>query len=172
LEGYLDPALLPQVQAHRASFWGAASSARVKSSANYLTPKQLNAGINIKFDGGEWHGTHVHGPLDIKGCWAHAKGKISACITKEMNCEADGLSDNLNILVGMEQWTATAADCLDIKDMRNIDTVEADDPELKDAGSNFDSTPIRLTRWNNNHVYFGGVADFATRGLQTQKYAK
>jgi hypothetical protein len=34
----------------------------------------------------------------------------------------------------MEQWTATAADCLDIKDMGNVATVEADDLELKNAG--------------------------------------
>jgi hypothetical protein len=43
----------------------------------------------------------------------------------------------------MEQWTATAADCLDISDMGNIDTIEADDLKLEDAGSdsNSDSDP-------------------------------
>jgi hypothetical protein len=25
--------------------------------------------------GGEGHGTHAHEPLDIAGCWAHAKGR-------------------------------------------------------------------------------------------------
>jgi hypothetical protein len=39
----------------------------------------------------------------------------------------------------MEQWTATAADCLDIKDMGSIDTVEAYDLELEDVGSDSDS---------------------------------
>jgi hypothetical protein len=41
----------------------------------------------------------------------------------------------------MEQWTATAAECLDIKDMGNVATIEADDLELEDAGpdSNSDS---------------------------------
>jgi hypothetical protein len=38
----------------------------------------------------------------------------------------------------MEQWTATAADCLDIKDMENVATVEADDLEIEDAGSDSD----------------------------------
>jgi hypothetical protein len=39
----------------------------------------------------------------------------------------------------MEQRTATAADCLDIKDVRNIATVEASDLELQNAGSDSDS---------------------------------
>jgi hypothetical protein len=41
----------------------------------------------------------------------------------------------------MEQWTATAANCLDIKDMWNIATIKADGLELEDAGpdSDFDS---------------------------------
>jgi hypothetical protein len=38
----------------------------------------------------------------------------------------------------MEQWTATAADCLDIKDMGNIATIKADDLELEDASSDSD----------------------------------
>jgi hypothetical protein len=38
----------------------------------------------------------------------------------------------------MEQWTATAADCLDISDMGNVATVEADDLGLQDAGSESD----------------------------------
>jgi hypothetical protein len=53
--------------------------------------------------------------------------------------EADGLSGDLNNFVGMEQWTATAADCLDIKDMGNIATIETDDLELEDAGPDSDS---------------------------------
>jgi hypothetical protein len=44
------------------------------------------------------------------------------------------LSGDLNNFFGMKQWTATAADCLDIKDMGNIDTVEEDDLELEDSG--------------------------------------
>jgi hypothetical protein len=39
-----------------------------------------------------------------------------------MGFEADGLSGDLNNMSGMKQWTATAADCLDIKDMGNIAT--------------------------------------------------
>jgi hypothetical protein len=34
----------------------------------------------------------------------------------------------------MEQWTATTADCLDIKEMGNIATIKADDLKLDDAG--------------------------------------
>jgi hypothetical protein len=45
----------------------------------------------------------------------------------------------------MEQWTATAVDCLDINDMESIDTVEAGDLELEDAGTESIRTPIRLT---------------------------
>jgi hypothetical protein len=32
----------------------------------------------------------------------------------------------------MKQWTATAADCLDIKDTGNIAPVEEDDQELEE----------------------------------------
>jgi hypothetical protein len=39
----------------------------------------------------------------------------------------------------MERWTATAADCLDIKDLGNIATIEADDQEFEDAGPDSDS---------------------------------
>jgi hypothetical protein len=39
----------------------------------------------------------------------------------------------------MERWTATAADCLDIEDMGNIATIEADDLELEAAGPDSDS---------------------------------
>jgi hypothetical protein len=35
----------------------------------------------------------------------------------------------------MKQWTLNAAYCLDIKDMGDIDTVEAVDLELEGAGS-------------------------------------
>jgi hypothetical protein len=52
-----------------------------------------------------------------------------------------GLSGDLVIFVGKEQLTATAADCLDIKDMGNIATIETDYLKLEDAGpdSDFDS---------------------------------
>jgi hypothetical protein len=80
----------------------------------------------------------VHEPLDIAGCWAHGKGEINAWIAKDKDFEADGLSGDLNSLVGMEQWTEIAADFLDIKDTGNIATTKADDLELEDAGSDSD----------------------------------
>jgi hypothetical protein len=58
---------------------------------------------------------------------------------KDKGFEADGLSGDLDNLVGMERWTATAADCLDIEDMGNIATIEADDLELEAAGPDSDS---------------------------------
>jgi hypothetical protein len=60
---------------------------------------------------------HVHEPLDIEGCCTHAKGELNAWITKDKQFEADGLMGDLSNLVRMEQWTATAAGCLDKKDM-------------------------------------------------------
>jgi hypothetical protein len=83
--------------------------------------------------------TDVHEPLVIAGCWAHAKCKFNAWITKDEHFEADGLRDDPNNLVGMEQWTATAADCLDIRDMGYIDAFEAADLELEDGGSDSNS---------------------------------
>jgi hypothetical protein len=53
-----------------------------------------------------------------------------------------GSGDDLNNLVGMEQRTLTAADCLDIKDMGNIEILKdlkSSDLELEDAGSHSDS---------------------------------
>jgi hypothetical protein len=85
------------------------------------------------------HASNVHEPLDIAGCWARAKGEINAWIAKEKGFEADGLNGDLDNLVGMERWTATAADYLDIEDMENIATIEADDLELEAAGPNSDS---------------------------------
>jgi hypothetical protein len=80
----------------------------------------------------------VHEPLDIAGCWTHAKGEINAWIAKDKDFEADGLRGDLINLVGMERWTATAADCLDIEDTGNIATIEADDLELEAAGPDSD----------------------------------
>jgi hypothetical protein len=82
----------------------------------------------------------VHEPLDIAGCWARAKGETNAWIAKDKNFEADGLSGDLNNLVGMEQrWTATAADFLDIKDKGNVATIEADILKLEEANPDCDS---------------------------------
>jgi hypothetical protein len=72
-------------------------------------------------------------PSTSQGCCTDAKGEINEWIAKDKGFEGDGLSGNLNNLVGMEQWTATAADCLDIKDMGNIATIEVDDLEFEDA---------------------------------------
>jgi hypothetical protein len=67
---------------------------------------------------------------------------MNAWVAKDKGFEADGLSGDLNNLVGMEQWTTTAADCLDIKDIGNVATVKADDLELDDAGSDSNSDSV------------------------------
>jgi hypothetical protein len=82
---------------------------------------------------------NVHESLDIAGCWAHAKGEIGAWIAKDKGFEAGGLSGDLNNVIGMEKWTATSADCLDIKDMGNIATIETYDLELENSGPDSDS---------------------------------
>jgi hypothetical protein len=103
------------------------------------TIQQTKADLRLGFYGDAGHGTRIEEPLDISGCWNHVKGKINAWIAKDKGFEADGLSSDLNIFLGMEQWTANAADCLDIKDKENIVTIEAGDLELEDAGSDSDS---------------------------------
>jgi hypothetical protein len=60
-------------------------------------------------------------------------------IANDKDFKADGLSGDPDNFVGMEQWTATAAEYLDIKDMGNIATIKADDLELEDAGPESDS---------------------------------
>jgi hypothetical protein len=119
MEDRLDSALQPQLQAHRTSFGG-----RQAACGSTLPPSPYSQ----KFKS------------DLR-IGSYAKDKINAWITKDKHFEADGLSGDLNILVWMERWTATAADCLDIKDLRNIATVEADDLALKDAGPDSDSDP-------------------------------
>jgi hypothetical protein len=94
------------------------------------------------------HASNVHEPFDIAGCWARAKGVINAWIAKDKGFEADGLSGDLVNLVGMERWTTTAADCLDIKDMGNIATIEADDLNSKLLARIPILTPIRPKRRN------------------------
>jgi hypothetical protein len=54
----------------------------------------------------------------------------------------------------MERWTATAADCLDIKDMRNAAAVEASGLLLEDAGSNSDSDFDSADGAEQKHIYF------------------
>jgi hypothetical protein len=66
-------------------------------------------------------------PSTSQGAGPVPKGKISAWIVKDEGFKADGLSGDLDNFVGMERWTATAADCLHIKDMANIVTIETDD---------------------------------------------
>jgi hypothetical protein len=83
------------------------------------------------------HASNVHEPLDIAGCWAHAKGEIKVWIAKDKGFEADGLSGDLNNFVGMELWKATAADSLDIRDMGNIAAIKTNDLEFEDAGLDF-----------------------------------
>jgi hypothetical protein len=109
------------------------------------------------------HASNVHEPLDIAGCWARAKGEINAWIAKDKGFEADGLSGDLNNFVGMERWTATAADCLDIEDIGNIAIIEADDLELEAAGpdSDSDSDSAKEVEWN--HAFF---FDFLDGGLR------
>jgi hypothetical protein len=69
----------------------------------------------------------------------HAKGEINAWIAKDKGFEINRLSGDLSNLTGMEQWTATAADSLDINAMGIIATIETDDLELAGPDSNSDS---------------------------------
>jgi hypothetical protein len=91
------------------------------------------------FYGGQGHGTHEWGPIDIAGCWTKAMGEIDAWIAKDTIHEQDGLSGTLIGLVGIEKWTSTGSDCLDISDMGLMPVNEADDPELEEAGPDSDS---------------------------------
>jgi hypothetical protein len=100
------------------------------------------------------HASNVHEPLDIAGRWAHAKGEINAWIAKDEGFEADGMSGDLNILVGMEQWKAPATDCLNIKEIGNIATINTNDLEFEDAGPDSDSDSDSADRAEKNRVFF------------------
>jgi hypothetical protein len=71
----------------------------------------------------------------------------------DMYFEEGGLGGNLNNLVGMGSWIATAADCLDMKDIRNIATIEADDLELEESGSDYDSDCDSADGVDQKHVF-------------------
>ena len=91
------------------------------------------------FYGGQGHGTHEWGPIDIAGCWTKAMGEIDAWIAKDNTHEQDGLSGTLIGLVGIEKLTSTGSDCLGITDMGLMPVNEADNPELEEAGPDSDS---------------------------------
>jgi hypothetical protein len=97
------------------------------------------ADLIIGFYGCAGHGSIEDEPLAVTAFWAHAKGEINAWISEDKRFEEDGLSGDVSNFFGMGQWTATAADCLDIRDMEDIATVKAGGLELEDAGSVFDS---------------------------------
>jgi hypothetical protein len=97
LKGYLDFALLPQVQANQANFGGRKASC---GSTLLHSPYTHTVSDFMKV---KVHASIVNEPLDIAECWANDKGEINAWIAKDKYFEADGLSGDLNNLVGMEQ---------------------------------------------------------------------
>ena len=102
--------------------WGAGKQ---RAGHLYRPKRSLRAtrdDLRKGFYGGDGHGTHVWGPVDIAGCWTKAMGEMNAWIAKDLAHEQDGLSGNLMDLVGAEKWTSTGADCLDITDMRSSKT--------------------------------------------------
>jgi hypothetical protein len=78
-------------------------------------------------------------PSTQQGSGASANDIISVLITRDKHFDTDRPCGDLSIFVGMGQWTAAAADCLDIKHIGYIATVEADDLELEGAFSDSDS---------------------------------
>jgi hypothetical protein len=54
----------------------------------------------------------------------------------------------------MKQWTAAAADCLDIEGMGNIATIEADDLKLGRCGPDSDSDSDSVDRACKSCVFF------------------
>jgi hypothetical protein len=91
------------------------------------------------------------------------RGRNQAWIAKDKGFEADGLSGDLNNFVGMEQWTATAADCLDINDMGNIANINTDYLNSKTLARTSILTPNRLTGRNKIVCFF---FDFLDGGLR------
>ena len=119
--------------------WGAGKQ---RAGHLYRPKRNLRAtrdDLRKGFYGGDGHGTHEWGPVDIAGCWTKAMGEINAWIAKDLAHEQDGLTGNLVALVGSEKWTSTGADCLGITDMGETAVAEADDDELEDACSDSDS---------------------------------
>jgi transposase len=118
--------------------WGAG-----KQRAGHLyrpkrTLRATREDLRLGFYGGAGHGTHEWGPVDIAGCWTKAMGEINSWIAKDLAFEEDGLTGDLLNLAGIDKWTSTEADCLNITDMGKMPVAEANDDELEDAGSDSD----------------------------------
>jgi hypothetical protein len=72
----------------------------------------------------------------------------------------------------MEQWTATAADFLDIKGIRNVATVEADDLELENAGPNSYSDSDSADGAEYIHVFFLFLIFLMSATVSAPHYSK
>ena len=77
------------------------------------------------FYGGE---SHVPGDffseVNINGCWLKALGEMNSWISRDLIHNADGLGGDLENLTGIENWTSSEIDCLDINDMNYIEDEE------------------------------------------------
>ena len=76
--------------------------------------------------------------MDIAGCWTKAMGEINSWIAKDLAFEEDGLTGDLLNLAGIDKWTSTEADCLNITDMGKMPVAEANDNELENEVSDSD----------------------------------
>ena len=62
--------------------------------------------------------------MNINECWLKALGEMNSWISRDLIHNADGLGGDLENLTGIENWTSSEIDCLDIKDMDYIEDEE------------------------------------------------
>jgi hypothetical protein len=79
------------------------------------------------YGGGDDSGT-TWGAVNIAGCWTKAEGETNRWIAVDKDHIDGGLTGTITDLHGVENWTTSVADCLDITDMEC-----SPDPEPVDA---------------------------------------
>ena len=73
--------------------------------------------LRLGFYGGSDGRGHTWEAVNIAGCWATAESETNKWIAHDVVHVAGGLTGTITNLHGVENWTSTEADCLNIGDM-------------------------------------------------------
>ena len=116
--------------------WGAAKQRVSWAYFGRRTLKQTHEHLRIGFYGGtmnkEKNSEKTYEKINVAGCWRKAKGEINKWIKADREHVGEsGLAGDLDNLQGANNWTASDAMCLDIKDYKgDLGEAVIEDPEV------------------------------------------
>lgn len=97
--------------------WGAAKQ---RAATMYFPGRNMattKLHLRLGFYGGNNNNGRHWGPVNIAGCWNTAKAELNKWISLDRKYVEDGLSGDLDNLLGVEAWTSSPSTCLNIQDM-------------------------------------------------------